>query len=591
MPSQHKTQTKTSEHDRTSKASTKANFSAAPSLPPMLHLQRQVGNQAVGRLIQAKLTVGEPNDVYEQEADRVAAAVVSQIHAPQNVSTDQTASVQRQAIGSEGEELRTKPLIQRKSDVGGMAVSSEIEFSIQQARGSGQSLAESIRTPMEQAFGADFSRVRVHTDERSDRLNQAVGARAFTTGQDVFFRQGEYDPGNRGGQELIAHELTHVMQQVPISTAESNSTVQRMLINFDPKNQALSISADALQEGDPLEFREADLDKIAQDEVLHLLGHGNKNSFAKFDQPEKLLEYLNNKGFQIVRNKIKAIQFHGCNTSAFAAEFQELINKEKSSRQIDCTGATGLYETAATGIPYVFNYEENERPDDVAKAMQYNNRTEEAFNNLVSQLPPGKVEKYEILPSELTSNDQIMIINELIRKYKNELTLKSSKALDSLATATSVEPHNADPGYSHETMEGTDPNTSSKTDTDNEELDNEGGSGKTGKEHDVIEEAIGTRQLTMQEDVEDSMESYFLKGSELMDNMKNERVNNIITKLQQKLTEAEIIAKMEEEIEMLELQLATEKILNELKNISSEGHNKSKVNSLDVAEGKKEEDE
>jgi Domain of unknown function (DUF4157) len=213
MTHQHTTQTKTSEHDRTSQASATAKSSAAPAMHPMLHLQQQVGNQAVGRLIQAKLTVGEPNDVYEQEADRVAAEVVSKIHAPQNVSTNQTTSVQRQVVGNDEKELRMKPLIQCKSDMGRMAVSPEIESSIQQARGSGQPLAESIRTPMEQAFGTDFSGVRVHTDERSDRLNREVGARAFTTGQDVFFKQGEYSSGSRGGQELLAHELTHVVQQ------------------------------------------------------------------------------------------------------------------------------------------------------------------------------------------------------------------------------------------------------------------------------------------------------------------------------------------------------------------------------------------
>ena len=70
-----------------------------------------------------------------------------------------------------------------------------------------------MRSSMEQAFGADFSGVRVHTDSRSDGLNQSIQARAFTTGQDIIFRQGEYQPGNRGGQELLAHELTHVVQQ------------------------------------------------------------------------------------------------------------------------------------------------------------------------------------------------------------------------------------------------------------------------------------------------------------------------------------------------------------------------------------------
>ncbi|MEH1916916.1 eCIS core domain-containing protein [Nostoc sp.] len=62
---------------------------------------------------------------------------------------------------------------------------------------------------MEQAFGADFSGVKVHTNGQSDQLNRSIQARAFTTGQDVFFREREYNPGSQGGQEL----LTHVVQQ------------------------------------------------------------------------------------------------------------------------------------------------------------------------------------------------------------------------------------------------------------------------------------------------------------------------------------------------------------------------------------------
>jgi hypothetical protein len=230
MKSQRTNQTKTSEHDRSSQVNASAKSAAAPAMYPMLHLQQQIGNQAVGRLIQAKLTVGEPNDAYEQEADRVAAEVVRQIHSPQIASSGQSALVQRQAMGNEEEELRRKPLIQCKSDVGGMAVSSEIESSIQQARGSGQPLAEGIRKPMEQAFGADFSGVRVHTDERSDRLNREVGARAFTTGKDIFFRQGEYSPGGQSGKELVAHELAHVVQQGNYKN-HTNYIIQRMIKN------------------------------------------------------------------------------------------------------------------------------------------------------------------------------------------------------------------------------------------------------------------------------------------------------------------------------------------------------------------------
>ena len=62
-------------------------------------------------------------------------------------------------------------------------------------------------------MGSDFSSVRIHTGQESDSLNRSLSARAFTTGSDIFFRSGEYNPGSTQGQQLLAHELTHVVQQ------------------------------------------------------------------------------------------------------------------------------------------------------------------------------------------------------------------------------------------------------------------------------------------------------------------------------------------------------------------------------------------
>lgn len=95
----------------------------------------------------------------------------------------------------------------------GGEVSADLEGSIQRARGGGQPLENTTRSSMESAFGTDLSGVRVHTGSEADNLNQAVSARAFTTGQDIFFRKGEYNPGTSQGRELLAHELTHVVQQ------------------------------------------------------------------------------------------------------------------------------------------------------------------------------------------------------------------------------------------------------------------------------------------------------------------------------------------------------------------------------------------
>jgi hypothetical protein len=88
-----------------------------------------------------------------------------------------------------------------------------VERSIDQARGGGEGMDHATRSHMEKGFGADFGAVRIHTDSHADALSHTLSARAFATGQDVFFRHGEYNPGTSSGRELLAHELTHVVQQ------------------------------------------------------------------------------------------------------------------------------------------------------------------------------------------------------------------------------------------------------------------------------------------------------------------------------------------------------------------------------------------
>jgi len=97
--------------------------------------------------------------------------------------------------------------------IGEAEAAPEVEESIQQARGGGHGIDSRVRGQMESAFGADFGNVRLHTDTQADTLNRELSASAFTTGQDIFFRQGAYNPSSSSGRELIAHELTHVVQQ------------------------------------------------------------------------------------------------------------------------------------------------------------------------------------------------------------------------------------------------------------------------------------------------------------------------------------------------------------------------------------------
>ncbi|HEY9800533.1 MAG TPA: DUF4157 domain-containing protein [Leptolyngbyaceae cyanobacterium] len=156
---------------------------------------------------QAKLTVGEPGDKYEQEADIMARRVMAM---PDTAIKRQISPlVQRETILQQEEELQTKTALQRASN-DTLEVGDSIESPLNSSKGRGSPLADTVRNFMEPRFGTDFSSVRVHTDSTAVQMNQELGAQAFTHGNDVYFGGGK-TPGNN---ELTAHELTHVIQQI-----------------------------------------------------------------------------------------------------------------------------------------------------------------------------------------------------------------------------------------------------------------------------------------------------------------------------------------------------------------------------------------
>jgi hypothetical protein len=103
-------------------------------------------------------------------------------------------------------------LAQRKGE-GPYELDDETAGRINQERGGGQPLDEKAQESLGGAMGHDFSGVKVHTSPEAADLNRQLSAKAFTTGKDIFFSEGTYDPHSSGGQELLAHELTHVAQQ------------------------------------------------------------------------------------------------------------------------------------------------------------------------------------------------------------------------------------------------------------------------------------------------------------------------------------------------------------------------------------------
>lgn len=169
--------------------------------------------------VRAKLVVGSTGDPVEREADNVAGQVVANLHGQHRAGGKVRPIVPPRTptaypAGAELSLGRVRRMV--TPDVVGPAggdIGPDGEAAIDRARGQGRPLDDSIRGPMETSFGSDFSNVRIHADRNADSLNQRIHARAFTSGNDIFFSNGTYEPTSRDGQRLLAHELTHVVQQ------------------------------------------------------------------------------------------------------------------------------------------------------------------------------------------------------------------------------------------------------------------------------------------------------------------------------------------------------------------------------------------
>lgn len=188
-------------------------------------------------IVQAKLSVNEPNDSYEQEANQVADQVMcmpdpSPSLALDSSSLESSTPIQRQLARHEAQRqaqnaqfsaqaFAPNPMhqkivqmmkVQRQAN-GVPSVSPEVESNIQRMQGGGSPLPKAERTFFEERIGADFSGVKVHTDSNAIQTSRDLNARAFTVGNTIAFNSGEYQPGTNNGRRLLAHELTHVVQQ------------------------------------------------------------------------------------------------------------------------------------------------------------------------------------------------------------------------------------------------------------------------------------------------------------------------------------------------------------------------------------------
>ena len=163
--------------------------------------------------IQCKLSVGAPDDPLEQEADNMADTVMRM---------PEPSFIQRKCAHCEEEEqAQRKPLtsfIQKKAtESSSSPVSETVSSGIQSSQGGGSPMPSPTQHFMESRFGADFSGVRIHAGEQAAQLSQSLNAQAFTVGNDIYFNNGQYAPESTQGKHLLAHELTHTLQQGDIA--------------------------------------------------------------------------------------------------------------------------------------------------------------------------------------------------------------------------------------------------------------------------------------------------------------------------------------------------------------------------------------
>ncbi len=266
-----------------------------------------------GNTVQPKLQIGRADDKYEQEADRTAELIVDRVSSPayrgvnpqpsisplqrkcekckeeeEEVVRDETTGnpLRRKPIFASDEDDRDQGSIQQKCAVcdaeldqesiqqkasrsGSNPASDHLSAKLNQQRGKGEQLSGQTRSEMESGFGRDFSHVRIHTDSTSSAMNHELKARAFTHGSDIYFNTGQYNSNSQEGKRLLAHELTHVVQQ---GGGDSGRTVQMLPgaggWEFRYAKQA------------PYQSRKYEKDKQAQQEIVDQ----TKSKFAKDGQ-------------------------------------------------------------------------------------------------------------------------------------------------------------------------------------------------------------------------------------------------------------------------------------------------------------------
>jgi hypothetical protein len=307
---------------------------ASQSANPLMYLQRTIGNQATLRLLQAgancpeassdteasptteigsetptttrfahdfsripvhtpapitiqpKLTVNTPEDIYEQEADHIAQQVMRMLEPklqPACACGGGCPSCQTEQPGQEHQRLQTKRV--GSGDSGPVAAPPIVHEVLASP---GQPLDASARAFFEPRFGHDFSHVRVHTDAKAASSAHAVNAWAYTVGQNVVFASGLYMPQSNEGRSLLAHELSHVLQQRSSQVLQKRRTsgdigafiIEEMIRNLNLEQEIIDGILNGMKYGRKFKFKGSNDHEIEDNVRAHIAARKGIVDFA-----------------------------------------------------------------------------------------------------------------------------------------------------------------------------------------------------------------------------------------------------------------------------------------------------------------------
>lgn len=183
--------------------------------------------------VQPKLNVGKSSDATETEADQKADNFIqNKGRKPESKSNH---LIQRKKKTKGEDELQMK-----KKSANSQPVPKNVETGISSSKGKGGKLDRQTKNNLESHFGRDLSGVSIHTNDNAVQMNEQIGARAFTTGNDIYFNRGEYNPNSEKGQHLLAHEVTHTIQQGKSGARIQKKETEKQLIEKESDPVSLS---------------------------------------------------------------------------------------------------------------------------------------------------------------------------------------------------------------------------------------------------------------------------------------------------------------------------------------------------------------